>query len=67
MNYRAFKSAFDYLCREKLISPETYSLDSAEYYYQASLTDEGVRAIEWVFDDENQDTKYFPAYRRMMV
>ncbi|MEM6297700.1 MAG: hypothetical protein AAF740_03325 [Bacteroidota bacterium] len=67
MSYRSFKSAFDYLCREKLIRPETYSLDSSEYYYQACLTDEGIRAVEAVFEDENRSTKYFPPYRRMMV
>ncbi len=66
LGYKTFKSAFDYLSAEQLIRLRSQS-DNREYFYYASITEKGIKAIEEVFDDETRSTSYFPAYREMSM
>ena len=66
LGYRSFKSAFDYLAQEEFLRLRTSS-DSADYFFHASITEWGIRAVEKVFDNETQPTEYFPPYREMMM
>lgn len=66
LGYRSFKSAFDYLSKEGLIKMRTNS-DDPEHFYYASITEDGIDAIEEAFRDENVETAYFPPFREMMM
>lgn len=66
LGYRSFRSAFDFLCRERLIHLRAAS-ESQDHFYFASLTEHGLKAVESVFDDESQKSDYFPPYREMMM
>ena len=66
ISIQAFKSCFDFLCREELIRMHGSFEQPMESYF-ASLTEYGLQAIEEVFKDENQATEYFPSYREMMM
>lgn len=64
-NYKMFKSAFDYLCHHRLVGIRT-RFDERDHNFYCYITEEGIRAIENVFRNENETTYYFPAYRQMM-
>ncbi len=57
---RSFSPAFKYLQMEELIR-----VRPGRSSYIASITHRGIKAIEEVFQNENEPTYYFPAYREM--
>jgi hypothetical protein len=65
IGYKPFKSAFDYLCNEGLLRPRVLN-ESNESFYYAAITNEGINAIEDVFREDIKESRYFPAYRKMM-
>jgi len=66
LGHKTFKSAFDYLVAERLVKLRAQT-DNRDYFYFASLTEKGINAVEEVFNDETQSTRYFPAYREMSM
>ncbi len=65
IGYKPFKAAFDYLCTQQLLRPRVLN-DNHDSFYYASITNEGINAIEDVFREENRESMYFPPYRKMM-
>lgn len=61
MGHRSFFPAWKYLQIEGLIRVR-HGRDN----YYASITHKGIKAIEEVFEDESEYSKYFPPYREMM-
>lgn len=60
LGLRSFTPAWKYLQMEGLIKVRPGSQN-----YLASITHNGIKAIEEVFFNENDPTYYFPAYREM--
>lgn len=59
-----FRSAFKYMTEEGLVELKTGEKGGDDEYY-VSLSHKGIKALEEVFLDVNEDTYYFPAYREM--
>jgi len=64
---RNFQSVFKYLYMEEFIQVRSMGQQGGQNEnYQASIKHKGLRAIEDVYQNMNQPTHYFPAYRQMM-
>jgi predicted transcriptional regulator len=61
VSFKAFTTAWKYLQMEEMIK-----IRPGGSGYIANITHRGIKAVEEVFQDENERTYYFPAYREMM-
>lgn len=67
MNFKSFKSAYDYLWSEEMIRPRpTLDHQQEGSQYHAAMTTKGIKAVEDVFKFQTEETEYFPSYLSMM-
>ncbi|TAF67432.1 MAG: hypothetical protein EAZ55_03715 [Cytophagales bacterium] len=66
---RSFMTAWKYLHMEELIKirpMSSYGSFQGNPHYYASITHKGIKAIEDVYNNDQEPTYYFPPYREMI-